>query len=190
MVQYARGVLHHTPREIPIPMLLLVNIDDISGELIPHAIDNLMALGADSVHVVPAITKKGRMEYLFFIDSPAERVEELADYLACELGTLGVRAFEPHHISFAYRFCQVRLELSGGIEAQVRVKQLLDGDGQVLSVKAEADDLQAAVETLGPAVAHLSFKALKNLVESVVQTGAPANYKSIRASVDVGVNHE
>lgn len=43
-------------------MLLLVNVDDISGEVIPHVIDGLMARGAESVHVVQAITKKGRRD--------------------------------------------------------------------------------------------------------------------------------
>lgn len=160
-------------------MLLLVNIDDISGEVIPYAIDALMARGAASVHVVPAITKKGRMEYLFFIDAPADRVKEMAGYLACELGTLGVRAFEPQHFCFDYRFLQVRLE-AAGVETTVRVKALLDEGAQVLSIKAEADDLQEAMEKLGRDVDHLSFKALKNLVESVAQTGVPALWGVLR----------
>lgn len=47
-------------------MLLIVNVDSITGEALPYLIDGLMARGASSVHAIPAITKKGRSEYIFF----------------------------------------------------------------------------------------------------------------------------
>jgi len=130
-------------------MLLLSNVDDISGELIPHAIDGLMARGASSVHVVQAITKKGRLEFLFFVDAEQEYIESLASYLALELGTLGVRVFDPDHIKFEYRVCRVRLTTpeAEGAQALVRVKQLLGSEGQVLSVKAELDSCRISWRT-------------------------------------------
>ena len=45
----------------------MVNVDDVSGETVPHVIDGLIARGAKSVHVVPAITKKGRPEFIFLL---------------------------------------------------------------------------------------------------------------------------
>lgn len=164
-------------------MLLLANVDDVSGELIPHAIDGLMARGACSVHVVQAITKKGRLEYIFLVDSKEEFVESLASYLALELGTLGVRVFDPEHIKFAYRFCRVRLTIPGDAKGQalVRIKQLLDSDGQVMSVKVELEDLRAALLVLNQAETRLSLKGLKRLVEQVVQDQTDRRYQSIRA---------
>ncbi len=149
-------------------MLLLVNADDISGEAIPHVIDGLMARGAESVHVVQAITKKGRLEFLFLVDAPEEQVETLGGFLASELGTLGVRVFDPRHIHFEYRVRQVRLIAQAGgepVQVPVRVKEVLGEDGRVLSVKAECEDLRAALVQFEQAGAEVSFAALKGLVE-------------------------
>lgn len=166
-------------------MLLLANVDDISGELIPHAIEGLMARGAGSVHVVQAITKKGRLEFLFFVDTEAKQVETLAGYLAMELGTLGVRVFDPDHIKFSYRVNQVRLTAPGdeGVQVVVRVKQMLGRDEQVISVKAEHEDLRSALDALAPLDLGLSFKELKRFVEQVVQGQADSCYKHLQATV-------
>jgi uncharacterized protein (DUF111 family) len=152
-------------------MLLLVNVDDVSGEVIPRVIDGLMARGAMSVHVVQALTKKGRLDYLFFIDAPEERVEELGGYLACELGTLGVRAFDPRHICFEYRMQRARLiaQVCGErVEAFVSVKEVLGHDGRVVSVKAEWGDLEAALAQFERVGLQVSLTALKRLVEQAV----------------------
>ena len=166
-------------------MLLLVNIDDISGELIPHTIDGLMARGAASVHVVPAITKKGRPEHLFFIDAPEEQVEPLAWFLAEEFGTLGVRVFEPHHIHFSYRVCQVSLTATVAAEtmrASIQVKQVLGRESQVIAVKAEHRDLHAAYIRLNEVGAVVSLMALKRLVEQAAQGREACSLGPIQAS--------
>lgn len=153
-------------------MLLLVNVDDVSGEAIPHVIDGLMARGALSAHVVQAITKKGRLDYLFFVDAPEEQIERLAEFLASELGTLGVRVFDPRHICFQYRVRQVQLTVQAGakpVQALIRVKEILDQEEKrVISVKAECEDLRSALARLKQAGAEVSFTALKRLVEQTV----------------------
>ena len=150
-------------------MLLLVNVDDITGEMIPHIIDGLLSRGAESAHVVQAITKKGRPEFLFFIDAPEEHVEALANFLAREIGTLGIRVFEPHHIRFDYRNKEVQLTTRMGEEsvlvAPVQVKMVSDGEGQIVSVKAEYENLQAAITQLHRLGIEISFAALKRMVE-------------------------
>jgi uncharacterized protein (DUF111 family) len=151
-------------------MLLLVNVDDISGEVIPHLIEGLMARGAESVHVVQAITKKGRLEFLFFVDAPAEQVETLGGFLAGEIGTLGVRVFDPRHIRFEYRLRQVRLtaqSVKDPVQVPVRVKEILGQESQVVSVKAEYEDLRAAVAQFEQVGLGVSFGDLKRLVEQV-----------------------
>jgi len=148
-------------------MLLLANVDDVSGEVIPHAIEGLMACGANSVHVVQAITKKGRLEYLFFVDANSEDVERLAAYLASELGTLGVRAFDPWHIYFDYRMTPIGLiaQTEGEpVRATVRVKEILDKD-QVISRKAEYEDLKLALAQFERAGLPISYVDLKGFVE-------------------------
>jgi uncharacterized protein (DUF111 family) len=149
-------------------MLLLVNVDDMSAEGLPYVIDGLMARGAKSVHVVQAITKKGRLEFLFFVDAPEERVETLGGFLASEVGTLGVRVFEPRHIRFEYRVRKMRLIAQTGgepVQVSVRVKEILGREQQVISIKAESEDLQVALAQLEQAGSGISFTALKGFVE-------------------------
>jgi uncharacterized protein (DUF111 family) len=149
-------------------MLLLVNTDDVYCEAIPHIIDGLMTRGAKSVHVVQAITKKGRPEFLFFIDAPAEQVDALAVYLAGEIGTLGVRVLDPRHICFDYRFRPVQLTArapQGPVTATIRIKEILDEKGKLLSVKAESDDVHEALVHFQQAGLPTSFVALKSLAE-------------------------
>ena len=151
--------------------LLLVNVDDISGEVIPYVIDGLTARGANSAHVVQAITKKGRIGYLFFVDAAEENVDVLANFLAGELGTLGVRVFDPRHICFEYRIRQVRLTIPTGgepVRALVRVKEVLGEEERVVSVKAEWEDLQTALVQLEQAGLAVSLTVLKRLVEQAV----------------------
>jgi uncharacterized protein (DUF111 family) len=138
------------------------------------------------------MTKKGRLEYLFFVDADQEHVDALASYLALELGTLGVRVFDPHHICFGYEFCQVRLTIPGKPDPQalVRVKQLLDSDGQVLSIKAEMEDLKMALTSLDQVEPGLSLKGIRRLVEQVVQDQAEHMYRNVQAVYLGGLSDE
>jgi uncharacterized protein (DUF111 family) len=168
-------------------MLLLVNADDVSGEVVPYVIAGLMERGAKSVHVVPAITKKGRTEYLFLVDTPGAQVETLAGFLATELGVLGVRVFDPQHIRFDYRFCKVHLTTPSGDgteQTSVGVKQVLDAEGQVIAVKAENDELDNAHACLQGAGATISRAALKRLAELAAQSKTDVSLGPIIAAYE------
>jgi uncharacterized protein (DUF111 family) len=152
-------------------MLFMVNVDDVSGETISHVIEGLMALGAGSVHVTQAITKKGRPEFLFFVDSPKDRVDELGSFMASELGTLGIRVIETRHIRFDYRVREVLLSERGNehpLEVPVLVKEIKNNEGRVVSVKADYENLKTAVTEFRQVGLKLSFTALKGLVEQTV----------------------
>lgn len=71
---------------------LATNLDDISGEVLGHAIDALLGAGALDAWAVPIVMKKGRPAYaLMVLCEPAE-VTRLADLAAQLTGTLGLRA--------------------------------------------------------------------------------------------------
>lgn len=135
------------------------------------------------MHVVQAFTKKGRLDYLFFIDAPEERAEGLGGYLACELGTLGVRVFDPRHIRFEYRMQRVRLsaQVDVRVEALVSVKEVLGHDGSVVHVKAEWGDLEAALTQLERAGCPVSLTALKRLVEQAVLGRRDCSLSNVQA---------
>ncbi len=152
-------------------MLVLVNADNVSGEGLPYLIDGLMERGAASVHAVPAITKKGRSEFLFFIDAPKSCLEELREFLGLELDTLGMRVIEPEHLPFApIHTLLVRIFPEGSSEgAEVRVKKL-SGGRNPLSCKAEYDDLHQALSLFKESF-PISFKTIKSAVELAAMTG-------------------
>lgn len=152
-------------------MLIMVNVDCINGEIIPYVIENLMGRGAANVHVVQAITKKGRPEFLFFIDAAEDKIEEIGDFLAAELGTLGLRVFETRHMKFAYEVTRARLVVRDGqsLEATIGLKVRRDGQGRITSIRAEYEDLKRAVEEINKLGLKVSFSQLRQLVETTAR---------------------
>ncbi len=170
-------------------MLLMINVDDISGELVPHAIDSLMKQGAKSVHVVPAITKKGRPEFIFFIDAPEERTRDLTRYLISEVGTLGVKIIKHDHICVPYHMKSIQVECPGAAPAKplvVRVK-CFDGEQDLAAhVKAESDDLREVLDILEQATPFITFPSLKALVELVALGGRESSIGDVTARLTEG----
>ncbi len=56
-------------------MLLMATVDDVPAEVVPYIIERVMEAGADNIHVVNAITKKNRMEYIVYVDVREEKME-------------------------------------------------------------------------------------------------------------------
>ncbi|MEJ2596722.1 MAG: DUF111 family protein [Anaerolineales bacterium] len=164
-------------------MLMLVNVDHVNGEALPYFIESLMAKGAQNVHVVQAITKKGRWEFLIFVDAPEEKIEPLGDFLVSELGTIGLRVFETRHVKFDIQFLQFRLIIRKGEQElyrqPVRVKLIQNNRGETGSIKAEYEDLKSCVEQLLQIDVELSLSALKKLVEHMALQEKRAVYKDL-----------
>src|SRR5262249_30729621 len=73
--------------------VLETNLDDVSGELIGHAFEALLAAGALDVFTTAIQMKKNRPGVLLSVLAPLERVAELEGVLFRELGTFGVRRY-------------------------------------------------------------------------------------------------
>jgi uncharacterized protein (TIGR00299 family) protein len=72
-------------------VLLEANVDDATGETMAHAIDALLAAGAQDAWLAPILMKKGRPAYtISALVDPALQAA-LAAVLTAETGTLGVR---------------------------------------------------------------------------------------------------
>lgn len=71
---------------------LLANLDDVTGELLGHALGELLDAGARDAWVVPMVMKKGRPAHtLMALCSPRD-LTQVADLVARLTGTLGLRA--------------------------------------------------------------------------------------------------
>lgn len=71
---------------------LATNLDDVSGEVLGHAIDELLGAGALDAWAVPIVMKKGRPAYTLTALCDPAHVTRLADLAAQLTGTLGLRA--------------------------------------------------------------------------------------------------
>ncbi|MDD1653608.1 MAG: nickel pincer cofactor biosynthesis protein LarC, partial [Methanomicrobiales archaeon] len=131
--------------------VLETNVDDVTGEVVAHAIQRLMEAGARDASALPAVMKKGRPGHLVRVVAAPEDSPRLAALLAEELGTLGVRCTPMVHRFVADRTtAEVEVTL-GGTRYIVPVKYGRSG-GKVISVKAEFGRVQAiAAESCLPA---------------------------------------
>jgi len=144
-------------------LLLLVQVDDATGETLQHAAQQVLAAGARNVQMLSSTTKKGRPGHVCLIDLPAEREDEVALILGTELGVWGYRVLEARHRHFDIVLEARRVNFNG-IEQTVRCKFIRKGD-RLLAVKAEHDDLVRLQDQLAAAGHTYALRALRASVE-------------------------
>ncbi len=94
--------------------ILETNVDDVSGEVIAHAIARFMEAGARDASAIPIIMKKGRPGFLIRVIGLPAASMELAELMARELGTLGIRCIPAIHRFVADRTTEeVEIEIAG-----------------------------------------------------------------------------
>ncbi len=142
--------------------IIETNLDDVSGEILGHMIDKIVAVGAKDVTVAPAITKKGRPTNLVSIICDSDSMNGILDTLVSETGTLGVR------IRSSSRYIVPRISISvpvtiHGKDFTVRCKMVKILD-VVKHYKVEATDVQFVASSLS-----ISFIEANELIRSEVK---------------------
>ncbi|OPY53952.1 MAG: hypothetical protein A4E49_01238 [Methanosaeta sp. PtaU1.Bin112] len=129
---------------------LETNVDDVTGEVLGHLIEQLMQAGALDVSVVPALMKKGRAGSVIRAISRSEDMQHLSRVMIRETGSLGVRIFPSiHRLVAAREQRDVQVDISGRVyKARVKESRL---DGELLGIKPEYEDCRKiACETGQP----------------------------------------
>lgn len=72
-------------------MLLETNLDDVTGEVLAHAVDALLRAGAHDAWITPVVMKKGRPGYTVSVLVDPALTEAVRATLQAETGSLGVR---------------------------------------------------------------------------------------------------
>jgi len=121
------------------PMVeLAANLDDVSGEVLAHALAALLAAGANDAWITPIVMKKGRPAHTLHALCDPALAGAVGAVLLAESGSLGLRA------TAVERWPQRRDELVVDLDGHaVRVKRA----GR--RVKVEHDDAAAAALALG-----------------------------------------
>jgi uncharacterized protein (TIGR00299 family) protein len=140
-------------------VLLETNLDDLSPELVPDAVERCFAAGALDVWTVPAQMKKGRPGIVLSALTRPGAESDVARALLEETTALGVRVHRLERYELE-REEQV-VEVEGG---QVRVKVGLL-DGKVVNVAPEHDDCAELARSTGRAVKSIWAEALARAQE-------------------------
>ncbi len=123
-------------------------VDDVTGEVLGHLREMLLEAGARDVAFLPALMKKGRPGHVIQVVCEPRDSLELAEAIARETGTLGVRfAAAAHRMVAAREVRTVRLRLKGRAHS-IRIKVGSLG-GLVFHVSAEFDDVRKAARASG-----------------------------------------
>jgi uncharacterized protein (TIGR00299 family) protein len=151
-------------------VILETNLDDVSGEIVGHAVERLMAEGARDVTVAPVLMKKNRPGQIVSVIASATMAERLAAVLFEETGTLGVREIPVSRHIANRQISSIELKIRGQTH-KVRVKVARTSSGEVMHLKPEYDDLRKVAGQTGIALRSLASKAEKAAEEALQRTG-------------------
>jgi uncharacterized protein (TIGR00299 family) protein len=146
--------------------ILETNVDDVSGEVIGEALNRLMAAGARDASAAPILMKKGRPGYLVSVIAMQKDSPALAEKMAEELGTLGVRCLPAVHRFVAGRTTGTVEVTIAGHTKHIPVKYGLIR-GKVYTAKPEFDSANAWAKELGLPVREV----LRAIATAIGKTG-------------------
>jgi pyridinium-3,5-bisthiocarboxylic acid mononucleotide nickel chelatase len=141
--------------------LLETNVDDVTGEVLGSLIEELMAMGAMDVCVVPATMKKGRAGQIIRAVVKAEDGPAVARRIMLETGSLGVRVMPVRHRLVARRETVVIGVNFKENVYDMRFKLAGDTGGRIIDLSVEYDDAKKVSNELA-----MPLKTVMRIAES------------------------
>jgi uncharacterized protein (TIGR00299 family) protein len=135
-------------------VVIETNVDDMSPELIPHALEQLLAAGADDAWVTPIVMKKGRPAFTLSALCTEADQDRVLDALFRETTTFGARVQAAGKVALTREWIEV--EVAG---MPVRVK-LARRAGEVIGAAPEHDDALKVARATGMALKDVYSAAL------------------------------
>ena len=123
--------------------VLKTTLDDVAPEVLGGLQESLAAVGARDVTVVPTTMKKSRPGHVVTVICKPPDAAAVAERLARETGTLGVRQTGATHRWIAERRFETATVVVDGESHEVSVKVASTTDGDPYDVSAEYDDAAA-----------------------------------------------
>ncbi|MDB9280631.1 nickel pincer cofactor biosynthesis protein LarC [Halorubrum ezzemoulense] len=148
--------------------VLETNLDDAAPEVLGGLQETLSRAGARDVTIVPTTMKKSRPGHLVKVICKPADAEAVAERLARETGTLGVRQSGASHRWIADRAFETATLRVDGEDHEVDVKVASTTDGEVYDVSGEYDDAAAVAEATG-----LPIREVLRRVEAEVREQLP-----------------
>ena len=135
--------------EIDSVKILETNVDDVSGEILGNLVEKIMAKKAKDVSIYTGLTKKGRPTSLVSVICSSEQVDEIADTLVLETGTLGIRVFDSNRLVVPRSTHLISLTLN---DCSFQVHYKKSHFKEKTDFKIEFDDLKIISDTLGKSI--------------------------------------
>jgi hypothetical protein len=145
LAEVARSSVSRTSRA----RLLQCNIDDMTGEMLGHAMDLLMDQGAMDVHFTPIFMKKSRPATMLSLLCAEEDEARFKDLLFRNTTTLGVKSLALEKTELERRFDTLETPLG-----PVTMKRALL-DGEVLRFKPEYEECREMARRNGIPLAEV-----------------------------------
>jgi uncharacterized protein (TIGR00299 family) protein len=123
--------------------MIETNIDDMAPNLIAALSEDLMALGALDVSVLPAVMKKGRPGHTLAIMASPDTAGLLTDHILRHSTTFGVRLTNADRVIAQRRMIEVKTEF--GV-AHAKVKEI---GGKAIDVAPEYEDCRRLARESG-----------------------------------------
>jgi len=139
-------------------------VDDIPGEILIHALNKIIGKDCKNFHIIPSITKKGRPGYIVLIDVDKNKIDDVVKTLIFEYGILGFRIISEEHKPISYIEKQIKVTFKGE-KYIVRLKAIVS-EKEVISVKAEYEDLSKIQNKLLEKGIRTSLKKIKSIIEA------------------------
>jgi len=128
--------------------LLETNLDDVSGEVLAHAVQTLVDSGARDVWITPAQFKKNRPGHVLHVLCDVNETEGMVKRIMEETGTLGVRHKQWHRFVLEREIKTLGFEIEGK-KFEVKVKIARNGSGSVTRLKPEFEDIRRIAREIG-----------------------------------------
>jgi pyridinium-3,5-bisthiocarboxylic acid mononucleotide nickel chelatase len=136
-------------------LMLEANVDDLEPELVPDAIDALLAAGALDAWSAPIVMKRGRPAVAISALCERDTLDDVRRAFFEETTTLGVRVHEVSRPELDRRIVEIELA-EGGPRIRVKLGVL---DGKTLNAKPEHADVVEAARKLGRPVRSVYAQA-------------------------------
>ena len=136
-------------------LMLEANVDDLEPELVPDAIDALLAAGALDAWSAPIVMKRGRPAVAISALCERDTLDDVRRAFFEETTTLGVRVHEVSRPELDRRIVEIELA-EGGPRIRVKLGVL---DGKTLNAKPEHADVVEAARKLGRPVRSVHAQA-------------------------------
>ena len=140
--------LETTSKAAETVQVLETNLDDLSGEILSHALQRLIEAGARDAWITFGLFKKNRPGHVLHVLCDPQDTVKLSRIMIEETGTLGVRQQFWQRLTLSREVQSMNVEISGRT-FEVRIKLARDATGSIVRVKTEAVEVARQAVTCG-----------------------------------------